>query len=1082
MKPIMLSKFKSFLKKNIKTALVAGAVTLGTIVNAQNYDINFNVRKLQHGQGPYVSGVKIDIDNGSYMGFTNANGVVNIPDVPSGNHTIRVSKEGYLQYTQNDYQLNSNSTFDACILPKTQIGPWGTNEFDVNKYKATFIISTGGYFGNRDPPQWAQIAPIENRINVIYRPNGNPHADSLLIQEAVSDLESMTGYDLITIGVYPEESSYTININDNTNFSAIGTDVDGTIVYGFSQITQTTQKKRVIHEIVKQFDMWPLSTYIYPSVMDPDVFTMTDLQPWDANHIAVTFDQHYAKLRNEQDLFISNMEERTIPVTPNPTVITSPQNNATNLSTAVNTVWNNISGADKYHMDIATDANFTNIIYDLLVLRKDTTINLQPNTQYHMRVRTENTAGNSAWSQAVTFTTINNTPGNTNITTPANNASNVPTPTTFNWTQSTNATQYNLEVALNSTFTNPEFDITATGLTTNVNLTGHRTYFSRVRGENVNGNGQWSQTITFQTLNHAPSAPTNLTPTPSNPQNAQEPIIFTWTQSTDIDNDPITYNLHIFNGTFNQTYQNIVTNTTTIPANTLQPGSQYTYNVTANDGELNTQSLDQILNTIALTIGSNSITSPANNATNVPTTTSYTWTQANNAERYNLEVSLNNTFTNIVQDVIVYDLDTILNLNGHRTYFNRIRGENINGTNVGQWSSTTTFSTINTAPTAPTNLNPTASNPQNAQEPIIFTWTQSTDIDNDPITYNLHIFNGTFNEIYNNITTNNYTLQANTLQPNSQYTYNITANDGELNTQSIDEIINTVAGTIGNTNITSPANNATNVPRDAQYTWTQANNATKYNLEVSLNNTFTNMIKDVIVYDLDTILNLNGNRTYFNRVRGETETDAGPWSQVTTFTTINTLPETPIITSPDTWIAGPEDYQNGQLIINYTTTAFDFDNDQVTTTLNVTGPNVNETFITTQGGQITQGIDSLLFEPNEEYTATIRATDNTGIVNGEDVTFIALVVGTNNQDRYATFSIYPNPTDGSINIELPVGLNTGFELSVFNSHGQEVAGLIVEEYNNQGPRIDLSTLVEGFYILRFRTGKQLFFCKLLIRK
>jgi len=1075
----MLNKFKSFVKKGIKTALVAGAVTLGTIVNAQDHDVTFNVRKLQHGQGPYVSGVKIDIDNGSYMGFTNANGVVNIPDVPSGNHTIRVSKEGYIQFTQNDYQLNSNQTFDACILPKTQIGPWGTNEFDINKYFATFNMSTIGS-GNNDPAKWAQIAPIEDRINVIYHPNGNPHADSLLIQEAVSDLESMTGYDLINIGVYPEESSYTININDVTNFSTLGTDINGTIVYGFSQITQTTQKKLVIHEIVKQFDMYPLSTYIYPSVMDPAIQTMTDLQPWDANHIAVTFDQHYAKLRNEQDLFIGNMEERTIPVTPNPTIITSPQNNATNLATAVNTVWNNISGADKYHVDIATDATFNNIAYDLLVLRKDTVINVNPNTTYHMRVRTENTAGNSAWSSTVTFTTINNIPGITNITNPQNNATNVPTPTTFNWTQSTNATQYNLEVALNNTFTNPEFDVTIPNLTTNLNLTGHRTYFSRVRGENANGNGQWSSTTTFQTLNHAPSAPTNLTPTPSNPQNAQTPIIFNWTQSTDIDNDPITYSLHIFNGTFNQTYQNIVTNTTTIPANTLEPGLQYTYNVTANDGELNTQSLDQILNTIALTIGNTTITEPTNNATNVPTATSYAWTQANNAARYNLEVALNSTFTNMVQDVIVYDLDTILNLNGHRTYFNRIRGENINGTNVGQWSSTTTFSTINTAPTAPTNLTPTPANPQNPQEPIPFNWTQSTDIDNDPITYNLHIFNGTFNETYPNITTNNYTLPANTLEQGSQYTYNVTANDGELNTQSLDQILNTITGAIGNTIITLPINGATNVPTATNYTWTQANNAARYNLEVSLNNTFTNMVKDVIVYDLDTILNLNGNRTYFNRVRGETSTDAGAWSPTTTFGTINTLPDIPVITSPDTWVAEPEDYQNGQLIINYTTTAFDFDNDPVTTTLNVTGPNVNETFITNQGGQITQGIDSLLFEPNQEYLATIRATDNVGIVHGEDVSFIALVIGTNNQNISNKFKIYPNPTKGLVAIQPPAGLTTGFELSVFNSQGQQVADYTFGQSRNQSQQIDLSQLKSGFYMINIRTQEEMFSISLLM--
>jgi hypothetical protein len=240
------------------------------------------------------------------------------------------------------------------------------------------------------------------------------------------------------------------------------------------------------------------------------------------------------------------------------------------------------------------------------------------------------------------------------------------------------------------------------------------------------------------------------------------------------------------------------------------------------------------------------------------------------------------------------------------------------------------------------------------------------------------------------------------------------------------------------------------------------------------------MVQDVIVYDLDTILNLNGNRTYFNRVRGETSTDAEPWSPVTTFTTINTLPETPVITTPDTWVAEPEDYINGQLIINYTTTAFDFDNDPVTTTLNVTGPNVNETFITTQGGQLTQGIDSLLFEPNQEYLATIRATDNVGIVNGEDVTFIALVVGIIQQELNPGFRVYPNPTEGLVTVQPPAGLSAGFELSVFNSQGQQVAGYTFWQSGNQSKQIDLSSLKAGIYMLNIRTREDTFLIRLLL--
>jgi hypothetical protein len=64
-------------------------------------------------------------------------------------------------------------------------------------------------------------------------------------------------------------------------------------------------------------------------------------------------------------------------------------------------------------------------------------------------------------------------------------------------------------------------------------------------------------------------------------------------------------------------------------------------------------------------------------------------------------------------------------MNGNRTYFVRVRGEN---TIVGSWSSTNTFETINTAPTKATNLSPN-NVVKDATTPITFTFTNSTDVD-----------------------------------------------------------------------------------------------------------------------------------------------------------------------------------------------------------------------------------------------------------------------------------------------------------------------------------------------------------------
>lgn len=67
------------------------------------YDINFKVRELTQGTGSSICNVRVDVDNGSYIGFTDANGIAHIPQIPSGTHTINMSKDGYLEFNQVNY-------------------------------------------------------------------------------------------------------------------------------------------------------------------------------------------------------------------------------------------------------------------------------------------------------------------------------------------------------------------------------------------------------------------------------------------------------------------------------------------------------------------------------------------------------------------------------------------------------------------------------------------------------------------------------------------------------------------------------------------------------------------------------------------------------------------------------------------------------------------------------------------------------------------------------------------------------------------------------------------------------------------
>ena len=384
-----------------RTALIGGLALASLPLFSQKHDLDFKVRELTHGTGANIANVKVDLDDGKYIGFTDANGVAHIHDVNDGTHRIKVSKQGYIQFLQDGYVLDANKTFNASVLKKNQVGPWGNVDFNVSWWRQTFA-TVGTDMWNADPRRWEHYAPILNRISPTP---AYTYTDSVNIVTAINEIEAKTGLDLISLipNSASPDTTYTIYTHSG-NVSSINS-LNGIIYKGYSEISVTSPTKRVIHEIVKQFDMWPIYTTAYTSVMEPDTYIMADMQPWDANHIAVTMRQHLAKQRGEQDLFMGNTMEYVTPVTPASTSITLPINNSTDLEKIVRFTYNNVAGTDRYHLDIATDELFNTIVNDLMIYRNDTTITLNNDQQYYVRVRQENIAGNSNWSSTIAFQT-----------------------------------------------------------------------------------------------------------------------------------------------------------------------------------------------------------------------------------------------------------------------------------------------------------------------------------------------------------------------------------------------------------------------------------------------------------------------------------------------------------------------------------------------------------------------------------------------------------------------------------------------------------------------------------------------------
>jgi hypothetical protein len=110
----------------------------------------------------------------------------------------------------------------------------------------------------------------------------------------------------------------------------------------------------------------------------------------------------------------------------------------------------------------------------------------------------------------------------------------------------------------------------------------------------------------------------------------------------------------------------------------------------------------------------------------------------------------------------------------------------------------------NRAPTAVLLQQPVASQLVDASQSITFNWIAATDLDNDPITYKLHIWNSTKDTTISGIKVTSYNLPANKLRGHSTYSYTITAGDGFAETVSTEEKINTKNHLPPVASITSP--------------------------------------------------------------------------------------------------------------------------------------------------------------------------------------------------------------------------------------------------------------------------------------
>jgi hypothetical protein len=349
---------------------------------------------------------------------------------------------------------------------------------------------------------------------------------------------------------------------------------------------------------------------------------------------------------------------------------------------SVSLIWNKVSGASSYRIQLSTSSVFSALIIDdsLLTDSIKNTGTLQTSTTYYWRVRAKNTGGISAWSNSKSFTTVPPVPSEPILAFPVNNTTYLPRNLTFSWKGSSGTPTYRFQLSTSSDFSSLVIDdslLTVDSLSVS-SLLPNTKYYWRVNARNAGGISTWPPAYSFTTVPSAPSAPVLVSPSD---YATEQPLnlSFKWNKSSFASN----YRIQIATKTDFSTivFDDSLSTDTTRYASSLSANSTYFWRVNAKNSEgvsawsdtrnfstvtvpvivlLNYPAHDEILNTDSVQL--------------------IWWKGTSNVIRYQVDIASDSLFVNGSTDSVISDTSKIIrNLANKTKYWWRVRADYITG-------------------------------------------------------------------------------------------------------------------------------------------------------------------------------------------------------------------------------------------------------------------------------------------------------------------------------------------------------------------------------------------------------------------
>lgn len=384
-----------------------------------------------------------------------------------------------------------------------------------------------------------------------------------------------------------------------------------------------------------------------------------------------------------------------------PPLLLSPPDNSFGNEIYTIMTWEKASEVDEYDIQIASDTEFKNIVYEkngILSLSTNLIEPLEFNKLYYWRVRSRNGQVTSEWSLISKFLTAYSF---VTLESPLHESLNIPVNTEFTWKEHESVNSFEIEISKVHNFTN-NVDLSYVKDIQNYTtdkLEPYQEYFWRVRAKSEENFGLWNQPFKFKTR----VAKIGLRFPDNKTENHPVSIGFIWYQTK----GAITYHLQIANDSeFNDLIfsQDTIRGTTHIFSQ-LNPGSDYFWRVRA----VSPEGVGEWSEVWTFSTGSNIpvLLAPLNEKADVVIPVKFEWVSVAGDVKYELQVSELTTFTNYAykKDDLTESQVTISSLEFPKVYYWRVRALSKDGTSP--WSQVWRFGTVDPASVSEIiNLNP----------------------------------------------------------------------------------------------------------------------------------------------------------------------------------------------------------------------------------------------------------------------------------------------------------------------------------------------------------------------------------------